>query len=43
VDKPDPESKAAKRDEAKEAACGLVIAGSDAALFLEMADETLDA
>jgi two-component system, NtrC family, response regulator len=43
VDKPGPESKAAERDEAKEAACGLVIAGSDPALFLEVADEALNA
>lgn len=42
-DKPDPASTAADQDEAKKAACGLVIAVGDTVLLLEMADEAFDA
>jgi pyruvate-formate lyase-activating enzyme len=43
VDKPDPDTTASDQDKAQEAACGLVVSGGDAALFLEMADEAFDA
>ena len=43
VDKPDPETNASEQDEAEEAGCGLVIAGGNTPLFLEMTNEALDA
>ena len=43
VDKPDPDTTASEQDKAQEAACGLVVSGGDAALFLEMANEAFDA
>ena len=43
MDKPDPDTTAFEQDKAQEAACGLVVSGGDAALFLEMANEAFDA
>ena len=43
VDKSDPEPNASEHDEAEEAGCGLVMAGGNPALFLEMTNEALDA
>jgi hypothetical protein len=43
VDKPDPEPNASEQDETEEAGCGLVIPGGNTPLFLEMANEALEA
>jgi hypothetical protein len=43
VDKPRPDADAAEQDETDEAGGELVISGGDAALFLEIANEALDA
>ena len=43
VDKPDPEANAAEQNEAQEAGHGLVVACGDPPVFLEMANEVLDA
>jgi hypothetical protein len=42
VDKLRPDADASEQDETQEAACELVISGSEAPLLLEMANDALD-